>query len=114
MPCDCEPPPVISASVTAAGWCGLPKVVRTAGGATVAAGGATVDAAGGATVDARTAAAGAQQFSRPELDCHRPSMDRPKGRIVLEWQTMTPPLDAYRAGRCWMTEILVRNSSGRS
>jgi hypothetical protein len=57
---------------------------------------------------------GAQQFSRPELDCHRPSMDRPKGRIVLEWQTMTPPLDAYRAGRCWMTEILVRNSSGRS
>ena len=34
MPCDCEPPPVTSASVTAFGWCGLPKVAA-AGGATV-------------------------------------------------------------------------------
>jgi len=42
---------------------------------------------------------GAQHVLRPELDCHRPLMDRPKGRNVLEWQTMTPPLHAYRAGR---------------
>src|SRR5580658_5649515 len=60
MPCDCEPPAVISASVTAVGWCGLPKVAA-AGGATVerTAGGATVErTAGGATVDVRTAAGG--------------------------------------------------------
>src|SRR5580704_8412108 len=47
MPCDCGPPPVTSASVTAVGgrvtWdggrvkCGLPKVVRTAVGGAAAA-----------------------------------------------------------------------------
>jgi hypothetical protein len=48
--------------VDAAG--GVTVDVRTAGGATVAAGGATVDAAGGVTVDVRTAAAGGAAAAR--------------------------------------------------
>src|SRR5579859_6693950 len=56
MPCDCGLPPVMSSSVTAAGWCGLPKVVRTAVGwcglpkvvRTAAVGAAAVSAPGAA------------------------------------------------------------------